>query len=72
MKDAGDDADDAGGDVVGHDAARIKGVEALWTPGWLHGLQVTAEPIGIAHPHARTEDSGEVEGSEAEAGQTGQ
>ena len=40
VEDAGNDANDACGDVVGNDATRIEGVKALRAPGRLDRLKV--------------------------------
>ncbi len=72
VKDAGDDADDPGGDVVGHDAARIEGVKSFRSPGGLHLFQVPGNPVGVGDPHARAEHASEVEGAEAEAAEASQ
>jgi hypothetical protein len=35
VKDASDNAYDAGSNVVGNDATRIEGIESFWSPRWL-------------------------------------
>ena len=71
VENASNDSNDASGNVVGHDAARVEGIESFWSPRWLDCLQVTRDSIGITDPHARPEDPGEVKGPESEATKAG-
>ena len=71
MEDPGNDADDAGCNVVGNDSSGIEGVETLRPPGWLHRFEMACDSVGIRDPHAGTENTGEVKRSEPEAAETG-
>ena len=47
VKDAGDDAHDACGNVVGNDSTRIEGIESFRSPRWLDLLKVTCDAVWV-------------------------
>jgi hypothetical protein len=59
----------AGSNVVGHDAARVDGIETICPPGGLHLFKVPCQAIGVGDPHAWTKHPCEVESSKTKATQ---